>query len=337
MTIIKKQTRKKIIILPFEILELRAKLENGEESSIPELVQSAFDWPFLRGDFYHWVKVLDRFDAILERTIKELDLDNKEIYVSYNTIDNNTTTLICSILDFTRLLMENCVNRNLYSSFDRLIPLLRCIYTDILKSCLRLLLQMAQSGIFQQEVRHSIFTALPQLSVITESWLTQKIIDSIVDSSKDPKEQPHKKSSSTDVLSSTLSYNSNNSSLFSEAAFAQLSTPKNQKYSTSFTPIKRKNSTRQGSIKKKKTAVNTIPPQSLHAQEGLVTINIYLKDIKEMSCLEIFDQLKKLYCVPPRKHFDLLQRIRVALALSTSDEVDFNGLLKCRLYSTAVM
>src|SRR6186713_212228 len=45
-------------------------------AKLPSLLESfPQKWPFPRGDLYHWIPLLDRFDAILEQFISEYKLD----------------------------------------------------------------------------------------------------------------------------------------------------------------------------------------------------------------------------------------------------------------------
>lgn len=130
-------------------------------------------WPFPRGDAYHWIPVLNRFDHILELFNQEYGLVDgpqtqpfqrrlllKGDAVEANASSDQTTTdavldtlhvsedgdreLIEQILSFTRMLLENCGNRSLYSSSERLDKLLNTTSTSLLKTTLRLGHRLAQ-------------------------------------------------------------------------------------------------------------------------------------------------------------------------------------------------
>src|SRR5262245_42709388 len=112
-------------------------------------------WPFPRGDAYHWIPVLNRFDRIPEpfhQTYSLAELFNHEYGLADgpqtqpfqrrlllkgdaeegSASSDQTTTdavldtlhvsqdgdreLVEHILNFTRMLLENCGNRSLYSS-----------------------------------------------------------------------------------------------------------------------------------------------------------------------------------------------------------------------------
>lgn len=130
-------------------------------------------WPFPRGDAYHWIPVLNRFDRILELFTQEYGLvdgpqtqpfqrrlllngDAEEGHTSseHTTTDDVLDTLHVSqdgdrelieqVLSFTRMLLENCGNRSLYSSSERLDKLLNTTSTSLLKTTLRLGHRLAQ-------------------------------------------------------------------------------------------------------------------------------------------------------------------------------------------------
>lgn len=130
-------------------------------------------WPFPRGDAYHWIPVLNRFDRTLELFIKEYGLVDgpqtqpfqrrlllKGDAEEESSSSDQTTTdavldtlhvsqdgdreLVENILNFTRMLLENCGNRSLYASSERLDKLLNSTSTPLLKATLRLGHRLAQ-------------------------------------------------------------------------------------------------------------------------------------------------------------------------------------------------
>lgn len=130
-------------------------------------------WPFPRGDAYHWIPVLNRFDHILDLFNQEYGLVDgpqtqpfqRRLLLKGDVLESNanadlTTTdavldtlhvsedgdreLIEQILSFTRMLLENCGNRSLYSSSERLDKLLNTTSTSLLKATLRLGHRLAQ-------------------------------------------------------------------------------------------------------------------------------------------------------------------------------------------------
>ena len=84
------------------------------EEEIPAIVDSIKEWSYPRGDLFHWIAVLNRFDNILENIcqnhkLKKLQTEN---------FNEGTRSVLLAILKFSRMLLENCTNRNLYSSYE---------------------------------------------------------------------------------------------------------------------------------------------------------------------------------------------------------------------------
>lgn len=94
-------------------------------------------WQWPRSDLVFWIPVLNRFDTLLESVVKsyelrgpgskkEKDTDGKElkedesnrIGVQINDFTPLTKRMTLSILGFVKLLLENCTNRKLFSSYD---------------------------------------------------------------------------------------------------------------------------------------------------------------------------------------------------------------------------
>lgn len=124
-------------------------------------------WPFPRGDAYHWIPVLNRFDRILELFNQEYGLVDapqtqpfqRRLLLKGDAEEGNTTAessttdavldtlhvsqdgdreLIEQLLSFTRMLLENCGNRSLYASSERLDKLMNTTSSSLLKATLRL-------------------------------------------------------------------------------------------------------------------------------------------------------------------------------------------------------
>ena len=122
-------------------------------------------WDFPRGDLYHWIKPLNRFDDILQELIAFYGLDDGPqtrpfglTYLLTNTPtgegrrelknwgfeDDGDWKLAESILNFSRLLLEKCGNRSLYDSGERLNALLNTTSLPLLHTTLKLALCLAQ-------------------------------------------------------------------------------------------------------------------------------------------------------------------------------------------------
>ena len=129
-------------------------------------------WPFPRGDLYHWIPVLNRFDSILEAFCATYQLHdgfqtrdfacdlllNKGAPVEYaddqsysgerlaelGYREDGDRQLIISILTFTKVLLQHCGNRSIYASSPHLNDLLNSTDLNIVYSTLEVGLELAQ-------------------------------------------------------------------------------------------------------------------------------------------------------------------------------------------------
>ncbi|KAF6829938.1 E3 ubiquitin-protein ligase huwe1 [Colletotrichum plurivorum] len=129
-------------------------------------------WPFPRGDLYHWIPLLNRFDDIADSFCTTYGLDkgpqlrefgcdlllNKGTKIeSYGDQawdveklsklgykEDGDRQLIEAVLDFTRVLLEHCGNRSIYSSSMVLNKLLNTTVLSVLLATLRVSSELAQ-------------------------------------------------------------------------------------------------------------------------------------------------------------------------------------------------
>ncbi|KAK6395996.1 hypothetical protein LTR65_010105 [Meristemomyces frigidus] len=130
-------------------------------------------WPFPRGDLYHWIQLLDRFDHVLELFNKEYELKDgpqtepfqrrllqkgdaeegmpypangaqSEELDTIGYSEEGDMELVESIVHFTRILLEHCGNRSLYASSGHINDLLNTTSLSLLRLCLKLALRLSQ-------------------------------------------------------------------------------------------------------------------------------------------------------------------------------------------------
>ncbi|KAK7752383.1 E3 ubiquitin-protein ligase tom1 [Diatrype stigma] len=127
-------------------------------------------WPFPRGDLYHWIPLLNRFDDILESFCsrykltegpqtedfgldlllgtpaaegdERLDKTAKLAELGYG--DDGDSSLVVSILKFTQMLLDHCGNRSIYASSTHLNSLLNSTDFTIICATLRVGVELAQ-------------------------------------------------------------------------------------------------------------------------------------------------------------------------------------------------
>src|SRR5699024_7806997 len=95
-----------------------------------------------RGDLFHWVPVLNRFDEIFEAKCKEYELDQDcPKLCEMITKDKD---LVSSCLKFTHLLLEHCANRSIYSSSNRIFQLINSPTVEVRLCALEVGLSLAE-------------------------------------------------------------------------------------------------------------------------------------------------------------------------------------------------
>eukprot|EP00850_Spirogloea_muscicola_P009963 SM000057S18393 [mRNA] locus=s57:350840:368215:- [translate_table: standard] len=86
-----------------------------------------------KGDFNHWIDLLNHFDAFFEVHVKpraDLHFDKSPRDTEVHRVDGPfPTEAVLQILRVTRLILENCVNKHLYNSCEHMSLLLA--YTDV--------------------------------------------------------------------------------------------------------------------------------------------------------------------------------------------------------------
>ncbi|OBT49275.1 hypothetical protein VE00_00448 [Pseudogymnoascus sp. WSF 3629] len=119
-------------------------------------------WPFPRGDLYHWIPLLNRFDSDLETFCTTYALNNGPQVKDFGCelLQRGGATaeqiseagfgpegdreVIERILHFSRILLENCGNRSIYSSSTHLSDLLNSTSLSLLAATLQIGTQLAQ-------------------------------------------------------------------------------------------------------------------------------------------------------------------------------------------------
>ncbi|KAL6919421.1 hypothetical protein ACHAP8_002798 [Fusarium lateritium] len=155
---------------------LKAYVETTSTVPLPhlpkELASFPSRWPFGRGDLYHWIPLLNRFDSILENFCATYKLNEGpqardfECNVLLNQ-DKETTfgsekqwsakeltdlgfssdgdrQLVEVVLRFTRMLLEHCGNRSIYASSAHLNDLLHTTSLSVLIVTLEVGSELAQ-------------------------------------------------------------------------------------------------------------------------------------------------------------------------------------------------
>ncbi|KAF9935205.1 hypothetical protein FBU30_006290 [Linnemannia zychae] len=343
---IKKAPVKKLAVPPLPIRNLIKMLKECPETELAAHIEATPEWTWPRGDLFHWVGVLNRFDEILDTLCKTHDM-KKPQPKEFSAADRR---LVLAILNFSRLLLESCTNRNLYASYEQLNDLLNTRDLDILESCLRLLLRPAQRHSAQRSAR-SIFTvSQDRLLALAHSWGSREYgldLQQLADDSTEIPERlrsvsfqffrtvtPTRPSTTDSPITPSTSLTAPSSSTSTTSAAA---TPLNASAaSTSASGKPRRRSSlgvlsSQASIASTGTTTSGLSPTS----EGLVVIQVSDPQQLGATDYDILNHLVQEYKVPEEYHFQLLSRIRIATAIQ--DPKRRRQLLLIRILAIAVM
>lgn len=149
---------------PADLAALSARIVEEPESSLASCLHSIHQWTWPRGDLYAWIAVLNRFDDILERICHNTPL----LPVQTAPFAPHDRDLLVAMLGFTRLLLENCMNRKLYASYEHLNILLGTDDADVLEQLLYLVLRPAQQH--SSTGRHELPLNQQRLRILAAAW-----------------------------------------------------------------------------------------------------------------------------------------------------------------------
>lgn len=105
------------------------EIVNSPTNQLPKVLSKHLQWERPRGDLFHWVPVLNRFDEIFESSIKQYELDQE--FPKLQEMTANEVELLVHCLKFTYTLLDHCANRSIYSSSERVFQLLLSPSVDI--------------------------------------------------------------------------------------------------------------------------------------------------------------------------------------------------------------
>ncbi|KAH7888738.1 hypothetical protein F5I97DRAFT_2004510, partial [Phlebopus sp. FC_14] len=160
------QKSKRVVQPHPQVAELVEKLAATPNDDIADVLAQIDHWKWPRTDLNAWVKVLDKFDAVLEQVIRDYDVESLQL----NVFTPSTKKTISEILRFERLLLENSTNRKTFNSYDRLTSLLFTSDLDVLILALNLLLRPAQQYSAQPAVSSALGISTPRLLSLSKRW-----------------------------------------------------------------------------------------------------------------------------------------------------------------------
>lgn len=304
-----------------EVQQLLQKVIDAPDDELADILDNISEWCWPRGDLHFWVPVLNRFDLIFEETCRDYDIQNIQI----NDFTPLRKRLIVSILRFSRLLIENSTSRKIYNSFEHLNTLLFSRDVDVLEATLRLLLRFAQQQT-SQHPRQDLVASQSRLATLAVTWSPRDHGVQPVDVAKDSTIMPpgglHVRFQFFKRVSSSIQGGTSLSDNLSEDSTLQTPTrPRNRDRTTS-----------SGNVGF--SLPNTPTTSSLaNETEGLTTIDLGQPAHSGKTDIDVLVDAIEANDIPPEDHFELFQRIRLAMAMPSPQKR--RQLLACRLLAIA--
>lgn len=290
---------KKAVPPPTQVAELITKLINTSTSELLDVLSQIDSWKWPRSDLNAWIKVLNKFDGILEEIINEYDLDKLQL----NPFTPTSKRLIAEILRFERLLLENSTNRKTFSSYDRLNSLLFTSDLDILVLALNLLLRPSQQYSAQPSVSHALSISTTRLQSLAKKW-------------------PHLREYGIGLVD--LSCGEGNAELEALPAEAR---------EVNFTFYR----TTEGTGAGEKKAEDSVEPTSQERSvPGAVTVHIGEATVLAQPVMNVLADAIDAYSIPDSEKFEVLCRIRTAASLVKDRTADREKLVIIRLLAIAI-
>ncbi|PBK91673.1 hypothetical protein ARMGADRAFT_968529 [Armillaria gallica] len=294
---------KRAVPPPPPVAELIAKLQNTPNDELPKTLGDIVVWKWQRSDLNAWIKVLNKFDAILEELIRDYNIDKLQI----TPFTPESRSLLAEILRFERLLLENSTNRKMFNSYDRLNSLLFTSDLEILILTLKLVLRPSQQYSAQPSVSQALNISTPRLQSLAKRW-------------------PHLREYGVGLVD--LSVGKDTSDV--EALPVEAREVHFTYYRTDAGPSSDKGKGMDTDIHEASSSqAKTAPP-------GAVSIHIDESTLHSKPEMEILADTIEKYSVPDSEKFELLCRIRAAVVLRKEKEDDREKLVIIRLLAIAI-
>lgn len=142
--------------------ELITNLLNASNEQLVQILKDVDAWKWPRSDLNAWVKVLNKFDDLMDQVIREYNVEKLQI----EPFSPAKRDLLVEILRFERLLLENSTNRKTFNSYDVSRP-----YPFTVQYFLTFSIETKQSIIYLRS-RYSHFGVEPLASTLTTVFCT---------------------------------------------------------------------------------------------------------------------------------------------------------------------
>ncbi|KAJ2695632.1 E3 ubiquitin-protein ligase tom1 [Coemansia sp. RSA 1285] len=323
---------------------LREELENTPVDNIHNVLKPYREWPFIRGDLYHWITVLNRFDDILAEITEKYELHS----LQKTEFSPDTQKTLVAILRFSRQLMENCVNRSLYSSVEYLDCLLYTSDPEVLEATLRVLVRSAPRWSYHRDIKANLAVFSTRLMIIASPWNLKKDIVPFIDQNESSDVAAHTNEFKLLVSSRTTSVLQRHAGNIHYQFFRTAEDIKRMEKEREVNEEERgigmgvAGATSSRSQQSKKQQHGHSPASSI--AEGLVSIDEPIDKLCSDATVSIhmqmeqaFSKLVAKYKVSSAHHYELRHRIYVALAFARGDSQLRFLLLRARINAATVL
>ncbi|KAJ7770214.1 hypothetical protein DFH07DRAFT_269298 [Mycena maculata] len=297
---------KRAVAPPSQVAELIARLLNTPNDDLSQVLSEIESWKWPRSDLNAWIKVLNKFDAILEEVIRDYEVDKLQV----NVFTPATKATLCEILRFERLLLENSTNRKMFHSYDRLNSLLFTPDLDVLILALNLLLRPSQQYSAQPSVSHALNISTPRLQSLAKRW-------------------PHLREYGVSLVD-----------LASPQGSASVDALPAEAREVHFSFYRTDASGRNDSDNKMDTDAElpqSSPRKALpNAASSAVSIHIDSAALQSKPDVDILADIIDKYSVPETEKFELMCRTRAAIVLKAGNEASREKLVVVRLLAIAI-
>lgn len=162
-----KYKRRRVLEVPQKVRSTISSITTAALENIQEPLKG-FVWEFDKGDFHHWVDLFNHFDSFFEKFIKP----RKDLQVEDNFLEADPLfprDAVLQILRVTRIILENCTNKHLYSSYEHhLSSLLASTDADVFEASLQTLGTFLKKPVGKCSIRDASLTS--KLFAISQGW-----------------------------------------------------------------------------------------------------------------------------------------------------------------------
>ncbi|KAG8907932.1 hypothetical protein FRB99_001440 [Tulasnella sp. 403] len=307
-----------------DVTRLINTLTETPNDDLAAFIATIPEWKWPRSDLGNWIKVLNKFDAILKDVIRDYDVDKLQI----KPFSPQTKSTVLEILRFKRMLLENSTGRKLYASYDRLNSLLFSSDLDVVVADLKVILRPSQQYSSQPPSAQTNNISSARLTSLAQSWTVLRDQSIDLHDFLDAKKAPLEVDLSGDAGDVHFQF-------YRKSAGDKVQDPASTQPTL---PATSESSTAQATPPVQPTAgvSPTTPAKPAVTPVGMTTVHLTGVSSSEKDPIAILAEAVEKHDIPDDEKFDLLCRIRVAKAVAKGHEEEREKLVTARLLAIAI-